>query len=433
MPPDTIDALVAAKRAESPEAVLDHLRPDTDIIVPIANGEPVTLLDTVEAAADRLEGVRVHQMHALRERPMMDGRFGDRLRHISYFLSPITRPHFQRGSVDLVPNHFSEVYDAMCRRSRHPLVLASVSPPDRHGNFSLGVCSDYAASFIGRAPIFVEVNRQMPHTFGRNQVHVSQVLGWIEADYPLVEVPPAEPNEVDRTIGQLVAERIPNGATIQTGIGAIPNAILHQLSGHRDLGVHTELISDGIIDLVEQGVVTGIKKRNNRTKVIGTFALGTQRLYDFLHENGGIELWPVRYVNDPRRVAQEPNFVSINATLAVDFLGQCASETIEGVYYSSSGGQSDFARGAAYSEGGQGFVVMRSTARGGTVSRIVPQLAAGDAVTTQKNTVDKVVTEFGVAELRSRTIRERAQALIAIAHPAFRDELTAAAKRLAYL
>jgi acyl-CoA hydrolase len=308
-----------------------------------------------------------------------------------------------------------------------------VSPPDRHGNFSLGVCSDYAASFIGRAPIFVEVNQQMPHTFGRNQVHVSQVLGWTEADYPLVEVPPAEPNDVDRTIGQLVAERIPNGATIQTGIGAIPNAILHQLSGHRDLGVHTELISDGIIDLVEQGVVTGIKKRNNRTKVIGTFALGTQRLYEFLHENGGIELWPVRYVNDPRRVAQEPNFVSINATLAVDFLGQCASETIEGVYYSSSGGQSDFARGAAYSEGGQGFVVMRSTARGGTVSRIVPQLAAGDAVTTQKNTVDKVVTEFGVAELRSRTIRERAQALIAIAHPAFRDELTAAAKRLAYL
>lgn len=429
----SIDTLIEQRRAASPEAVLDHIGPDTDIIVPIANGEPVQLLDAVEAAGDRLEGVRVHQMHALRERPMMDGRFGDGLRHTSYFLSHITRPHFQRGTIDLVPNHFSEVYDAMCRRSRNPLVLAAVSPPDKHGNFSLGVCSDYAASFIGRAPIFVEVNRQMPHTFGRNQVHVSQVLGWIEADYPLIEVPPVEPTDLDRRIGELVAERIPNGATIQTGIGAIPNAILGQLSNHRDLGVHTELVSDGVIDLVEMGVVNGIRKRNNRTKVIGTFSLGTRRLYDFMHENGGIELWPVRYVNDPRRVAQEPNFVSINATLAVDFLGQCASETIDGRYYSSSGGQSDFARGAAYSEGGQGFVVMRSTAKSGQVSRIVPQLPAGEAVTTQKNTVDKVVTEYGVAELRSKTIRERAEALIRIAHPDFRDRLTAEARRLAYL
>jgi acyl-CoA hydrolase len=176
-----------------------------------------------------------------------------------------------------------------------------------------------------------------------------------------------------------------------------------------------------------------VKKANNRLKVIGTFALGTQRLYDFIHDNPTIEMWSARYVNDPRVISRDVDFVSINASLAVDFLGQCASETINGRYYSSSGGQSDFARGAAYSPGGQSFIVLQSTAKGGELSRIVPQLSPGDVVTTVKNTVDMVVTEYGVAELRGRTIRERTRALIAVAHPSFRDELTATAKALRYL
>lgn len=429
---NTID-LLASRKAASPDALLDHIGPDADLIVPISNGEPVTLLDAVERHADRLERVEVHQMHALRDRPMMHGAFGDRLRHVSYFLSHITRPRFLEGTVDLVPNHFSEVFDLMRRRARQPLVIAAAAPPDRHGNFSLGVSADYAASWVGRAPFFLEVNPRMPRTSGRNQIHISQVVGWVEADYPLIEVAPVEPGEIDRAIGGLVAERVRDGSTIQAGIGAIPNAVLSFLSGHTNLGVHTELVSDGLIDLIEDGVVTGTRKRNNRLKVIGTFALGTSRLYDFLDENPTVELWPSRYVNDPRLVASEPNFVSINASLAVDFLGQCASETIAGRYFSSSGGQSDFARGAAYSEGGQSFIVLQSTAKGGTVSRIVPQLAAGDVVTTPKNTTDRVVTEFGVAELRGRSIRERTHALIAIAHPAFRDELTAAARELRYI
>jgi acyl-CoA hydrolase len=429
---NTID-LLAARKAASPDAVLDHIGPDADLIVPISNGEPVTLLDAIERHADRLERVEVHQMHALRDRPMLHGAFGDNLRHVSYFLSHITRPRFLDGTVDLVPNHFSEVFDLMRRRARNPLVIAAAAPPDRHGNFSLGVSADYAASFVGRAPFFLEVNPRMPRTSGRNQIHISQVVGWVEADYPLIEVEPVEPGEIDRAIGGLVAERVRDGSTIQAGIGAIPNAVLSFLSGHTNLGVHTELVSDGLIDLIEDGVVTGTRKRNNRLKVIGTFALGTARLYDFLDENPTVELWPSRYVNDPRLVASEPNFVSINASLAVDFLGQCASETIGGRYFSSSGGQSDFARGAAYSEGGQSFIVLQSTAKGGTVSRIVPQLAAGDVVTTPKNTTDRVVTEFGVAELRGRSIRERTQALIAVAHPAFRDELTAAARELRYI
>ena len=427
------DDLLRATRGPDASAVVERIGPHTQLIVPIANGEPVTLLDAVEEAAHELDGVSVHQMHALHDRPTRHGAFGDRLRHYSYFLSHVTRERFHEGTIDLVPNHFSEVYELMRRRATRPYVLAAVSPPDRHGNFSLGVSADYTASFIGRAPFFVEVNERMPRTAGRNQIHVSQVDGWVHADYPLVEVPPSVPTDVDRRIGAFVAERVPDGATIQAGIGAIPNAVLAHLTGHRDLGVHTELMSDGLIDLIESGTVNGTRKTNNRLKVIGTFALGTQRLYDFIADNPTVELWPARYVNDPRVIARDANFVSINASLAVDFLGQCASETIRGRYYSSSGGQSDFARGAAYSEGGQSFIVLQSTARDGEVSRIVPQLAAGDVVTTPKNTVDMVVTEFGVAELRGRSIRERTRALIGVAHPRFRDQLEQAARELRFV
>jgi acyl-CoA hydrolase len=415
------------------ESVLEHVGTGADLIVPLANGEPVSLLDAIEQHADRLTGVRVHQMHALHDRPYLHGEFGDRLRHVSYFLSHVTRPCFRAGTVDLVPNNFSEMRDILRTATTDPLVIAAASPPDRHGYFSLGLNADYVSSFIGRARFFLEANSQMPRTFGRNQVHVSQVVGWTESDRPLVEAVPATPTPADATIATFVAERIPNGATLQVGIGAIPNAILASLGGHRDLGIHTELISDGVMDLVEAGVVTGVAKQLNRTKTVGTFALGTRRLYDFLHENTAFELWPVRYVNDPRVIGNEANFVSINATIAVDLIGQCASETVAGAYYSSSGGQADFARGAMYSSGGQGFVVLHSTAGDGSISKIVPQLAAGDVVTTLKNTVDKVVTEWGVAELRGRSLRDRAAALIAIAHPAHRDELQAAARGLGYL
>ncbi|MET0457831.1 MAG: acetyl-CoA hydrolase/transferase C-terminal domain-containing protein [Ilumatobacteraceae bacterium] len=409
--------------AISSEALMEHIGPGTDLIVPLANGEPVGLLDVVEAHADRLERVRVHQMHALHDRPYLHGVFGDRLRHVSYFLSHVTRPCFRAGTVDLVPNHFSEMRDILMERTVDPLVIAAAAPPDRHGYFSLGVSADYVSSFIGRARMFLEVNEQMPRTFGRNQVHVSQVLGWSHVDRPLLEVAPPLRSVIDERIAGFVAERIPDRATIQTGIGSIPNAILSALSGHRDLGVHTELISDGLIDLIDAGVVSGVFKQLNRTKAVGTFALGTRRLYDFLDENAVFELLPVRYVNDPRVIAQEDGFVSINSTVSVDLLGQCASETIGGAYYSSSGGQADFARGAMYSRRGQGFVVLASTARDDTISKIVARLAPGDVVTTLKNTVDKVVTEWGVAELRGRSLRERATALIAIAHPVHRDRL----------
>jgi acyl-CoA hydrolase len=414
-------------------SVLDHVGPGTQIIVPLANGEPRTVLDALEAGANRLERVRVHQMHALHDREYFAGAHAGRLDHTSYFLSHLTRQHFYNGTIDLVPTNFSEVPRLIRILPDPKLVVAAVSPPDRHGYFSLGTNADYVAPFIGQVPFFVEANPNMPRTFGRNSIHVSQTVGWCEADYPLVAIEQPASNDIDRSIARLVAERIPDGATLQAGIGSIPNAVLSELTGHRDLGLHTELLSDGVIDLIQRGVLTGTRKTRRPGKHVTTFCLGSQALYDFLHENPAVELLPVDYVNDPRVIGTEPNFVSINATTEVDFLGQCASETIGGRYWSGSGGQADFARGATYSEGGQGFVVLRSTTSDGSFSRIRPQLTTGSAVTTLKNTVDKVVTEYGVAELRGRSIRERTRALIAIAHPAFRDELERAARDLGYL
>lgn len=417
----------------APEAVLDHLEPGTDLIVPLAVGEPVGLLDVIERAADRLERVRVHQMHALVERGYLDGRYGDRLRHISYFLSSVTRPHFARGTVDLVPTHFSEVPLLLHRTCAHPLILAAASPPDRHGYFSLGTNADYVAPFLGRWPVFLEANDQMPRTFGRNSIHVSQVLGWSHVDRPLIEVPPVEPDELDRVIAASIAERIPDRATLQAGIGSVPNAVFSALGGHRDLGIHTELLSDGVIDLIESGVVNGVYKRRRSNRSVTTFAMGTRRLYDFLDQNPAVEFLPVDFVNDPRVIAENPLMVSINATTEVDLLGQAASETIAGRYYSGSGGQADFARGAMFSDGGQGFLVTRSTTSDGAHSKIVSRLAHGSVVTTLKNTVDKVVTEWGVAELRGCSLDQRAGSLIAIAHPEHRDRLTREAIDLGYL
>ena len=429
--PPHIGAALAAKR-RPPEAVLEHIEEEADLIVGMANCEPVTLLDAMEANANRLSGVRIHQMLSFRERRYMHGAHPG-VRHVSWFLSPAIREAFHKNTCDLVPNNFSEVPSLMRRSTRCSLVLATVSPPDRHGYFSLGTHADYAAAMIGEVPFFVEVNHRMPRTYGENQVHVSQVAGWCEADYPLTALPPRPVREADRKIAGYVAERIPDGATLQAGIGSIPNEVLGLLGYHRDLGVNSELLADGFVDLIERGVITGTRKRSHRNKAIAANALGSQRLYEFVEENPGVELWPVDHTNDERNMASEESFVAINATLEVDFLGQCASESLGSEYWSSSGGQPDFARGALFSENGQSFIVLHSTAADESISRIVAQLHPGAAVTTFKNIVDRVVTEYGVAELRGSSIRERTRKLIGIAHPKFRGELERKAREMDYL
>jgi acyl-CoA hydrolase len=413
--------------------VLALVSDGADLIVPLANGEPVTVLDAIEANAERFDGVRVHQMHALHDRPYLHGSVREHLLHVSYFLSAITRPAFHARGCELVPNHFSEVPRLLRETTACSAVLAAAAPMDEYGNFSLGTNCDYVAPFIGSVPWFLEVNHRMPRTFGGNQVHVSQVAGWVEVDRPLLEVPTPPATDVDQRIAALVAERIPDGATLQAGIGSIPGALLAGLHGHKDLGVHTELLSDGFVDLIEGGVVTGSRKTLSPGRTVATFVLGTQRLYDFIHENPVVELQRVDHVNDPRVIAQEQCFVSINAATEVDLVGQCAAETVAGRYWSSSGGQADFARGAMYSPEGRAFVVLHSTADRGTVSRIRSTLTPGSMVTTLKNTVDHVVTEHGVADMRGRSISQRAAALIGIADPPFRDTLTREAQALGYL
>ena len=410
----------------SPEDVLRFVESGADVIVPLANGEPPTVLDCLEEHGRSLSGVRVHQMHALIDRRYIRGEFGDRLRHVSYFLSPITRKAYWGGGCDLVPSHFSEVPALLKSSTRLSLVVARSTPPDRHGFFSLGTNADYTASLIGHAPFFLEVDPAMPRTYGDNQLHGSQIVGWCRGSRGLVEVPPAEPSAEDRKIGELVAERIADGSTLQVGIGSISAGVLEALSGHSHLGVHTELLSDGVMDLVESGVITGSAKKLRRNKIVATFCLGSGRLYEWLNTNAAVELLPVDWVNDPRVIGQEPRFVSVNSTTEVDLFGQCASETIGGRYWSGSGGQADFARGAMYSDGGQAFVVLRSLTHDGH-SRIRSRLSEGSVVTTLKNTVDNVVTEWGVAELRGRSLAQRAHALIRIAHPSVRDTLEAEA------
>jgi acyl-CoA hydrolase len=429
--PPTIEAALAEKR-RLPGDVLEHFGEGADLIAGLGNAEPVTVLDKIEGHAEELSSVRIHQMLPLRERRYMHGDFPG-LRHVSWFLSPHNREAFRKGTCDLVPNNFSDVPRLMRQSTRHSLVLVAVSPPDRHGYFSLGCHAEYAAAMIGEVPFFVEVNHQMPRTFGENQVHLSQVVGWCEADYQLAELPIRPSRETDRQIAELVAERVPDGATLQAGIGAIPNEVLGLLGDHKDLGVHTELLSSGFVDLVEKGVITGARKGTHQNKIVTTTAYGSRGLYEFVDENPGVEFWPVSYTNDPRNIAREDHMVVINATLEVDFLGQCASESLGSEYWSSSGGQPDFARGAIFAEHGQSFIVLHSTTADESISRIVAQLHPGAAVTTFKNIVDCVVTEYGVAELRGSSIRERTRKLIGIAHPKFRDELERGAREMGYL
>ena len=419
--------------ASSAAAAVEHIRPGSDLIVECANGEAVTVLDAIEAAAGKLERVSVHQALGVRDRPHHAGAFGDRLRHFSYFLTPKLREHFERGTIELVPNDLSRISGILRARTKEPLLLLSVSPPDRHGFVSLGTNGMYGAALMGEMRVFVEVNRRMPRTFGRNQLHLSQVVGWVEADYPLWSPAPVAITETDAAIARLVAERIPDGATLQIGIGAVPDAVAALLADRRDLGIHSEFFADGLRQLVECGAATGARKRQQRGQAVTTLAFGSPELYPFLDDNAHVQFWPAEETNDTRAIAAHPGFCAVNATMQVDLLGQCASESLGSHYISSSGGQADFMRGAAYSDSGQSFIVTHATAVNGTISRIQATLSPGAIVTTHKNLMDKVVTEHGVAELRGRSIRERALALIAIAAPAFRDELRAAARQLGYL
>ncbi|MFJ8268278.1 acetyl-CoA hydrolase/transferase family protein [Peribacillus asahii] len=306
---------------------------------------------------------------------------------------------------------------------------------DENGYFSLGTSVSYVGPLLADAKtIILEVNENMPHTFGEeNHIHISQVAGIVENHVMVPTVSNPELSDKDYKIGQTIADIINNGDTLQIGFGAMPNAVMEFLSNHRDLGIYTEMLPDKIVDLYESGAITNQNKSLYKGKSTATFALGTRRLYDFIHENEEILFLPCNVTNDVRNIAQLDHLVSVNSTVEVDFLGQCNSETINGKYYSSSGDQADFTKGVRLTKNGRGIICLYSTAKNDTISKIVPTLPQGAVITTSKNDVDMIVTEFGKAELKAKTIQERTQALINIAHPKFREELAFQATRMGFL
>ncbi|MGL6071267.1 acetyl-CoA hydrolase/transferase family protein [Craterilacuibacter sp.] len=426
-----VSELYRQKRVCASDA-LALLQDGDSIIVPTAASEPPELLAALGEARRRFRDIKVYQLLGLGNYGYYDPQTTDHVRHVAYFLSGTTRKPCQEGWADLVPNHFSEI-PRMIKRGELPadVLFAIASPMDEHGYFALSLGADYAMAAASRArAIVLEVNPNVPFAYGECHLHISQVAAVVESQLPLRQVGLGEIGEVQQTIGAYVAELVNDGDTLQIGFGGIPDAVVTQLAHKRDLGIHTEMIGDGIISLWESGAISCRKKNFLPGKMIATFALGTDRLYKAMHHNMMLEMRPSDFVNDPAIAGQNDNLVAINGTLQVDLSGQCGSESLGYKPFSSTGGQTDFIRAANRSNGGRGIIVTPSTAKGGTVSRISPTLTEGTFVSCSKNDVNYVVTEYGVAQLRGKSLRQRAQALIAIAHPDFRGELTAAAKKM---
>lgn len=416
-------------------AALDVLRDNDVIIVPTGVGEPPTLLAELSEQRRRFRGIEIAQTLPLRKYAYFDPDTAEHVRHTSYFFGPASRPGGQDGWIDFVPAYFSELPVLIERGlNRADVVFSMASEMDEHGYFSLSLGADYTMAAIAKArAVVLEVNPNVPYAHGNCHVHISQVTALIESEEPILEVglPKIEP--VQAAIGKYVGELVPDGATLQIGFGGIPDAVVMQLTQKRDLGVHTEMIGDGIMSLVEAGVVTNRRKNYRPGKMFATFALGSRKLYEFMHRNPALEMHPVDFTNDPALAGRNDNLIAINASLQVDLIGQCCSESMGFTPYSGTGGQADFVRAANRSQGGKAIIVLPSTAKGDTVSRIVPTLTPGAHVTTTKNDVNYVVSEYGVAQLRGKTAKQRAEALIGIAHPNFREELRAAARAMRLL
>ena len=348
----------------------------------------------------------------------------------SWFSSGNARKAVNGGWADLIPSYYRDIPRHIRAEYEYDAFCVEVSPMDSHGYFSLALNGSYAEAMIDKAKrIFVEVNECQPRCVTGIQLHVSQVDAIVEYNHELPVLPPVVIDDVSRTIGELIAEQIPDGACIQLGIGAIPDATGMALKTKHDLGIHTEMFTDSMVELIECGAVNNSKKQIHRGKTVTTFAFGSQRIYDFVDDNPSVEILPVDYVNDPNVICQNDNMISINAAVEVDLFGQVCAESVGTKHMSGSGGQIDYVRGACQSRGGKSFIAFTSTAKGGTISKIKPILTPGAVVTTSKNDVDYIVTEYGVAHLRGRSLGERARQLIAIAHPDFRDELTFEAKK----
>jgi acetyl-CoA hydrolase len=416
-------------------SALSHIRSGDRVYLGGGAGVPQMLIKALTRRADELSDVEITHILTFADAPYVEEQYQNAFRVNALFVGPNIRSAVQEGLADFTPIFLSEI-PGLFRSGRLPIdvALISVSPPDEHGFCSFGVEVGTTKPAAESAHLVVaEVNRQMPRTLGDSFIHVSRLNVIVEVDYPLPEAPQGAGDEQHLRVGRNIAKIIPDGATLQMGIGRIPDAVLRNLGNHKDLGIHTELFSDGVIDMVEKGVITCARKNFHRGKIISGFFFGSRRLYEFAHNNPIIELHPSDYVNDPFNIAQNDNMVAINSALQVDLTGQVCADSIGSRIYSGVGGQLDFIRGAARSSGGMPIIAFLSTAKNETFSRIVPMLSEGSGVVTTRNDVHYVITENGIASLYGKTVRQRARELINIAHPKFRDELTSAAQDLGYI
>lgn len=406
---------------------------DRDVIaVPTGVGEPPSLLAELSEQRRSFSGVQIAQTLPLRKFAYFDPETVEHVRHVACFFGGVSRAGGQEGWIDFIPAHFSEL-PVLIERGLTPVdvVFSMASEMDAQGYFALSLAADYTMAAVARArAVVLEVNPNVPFTHGNCHIHISQVTGLVESEEPILEVGLPRITPVQEAIGKHVGELVPDGATLQIGYGGIPDAVVMQLTGKRDLGIHTEMIGDGILSLVEAGVVTNRRKNYHPAKMLATFALGSRKLYEFMHRNPALEMHPVDFTNDPALAGLNDNLIAINATMQVDLIGQCGSESLGFTPYSGSGGQVDFVRAANRSKGGKSFIVLPSTAKENSISRIVPTLSPGTHVTTGKNDVNYVVSEYGVAQLRGKSAKQRAEALITIAHPDFRGELREAAGKM---
>jgi acyl-CoA hydrolase len=391
---------------------------------------PYALVRGLADRKDDLENVQLNHVLLLGEDPLSSPEMAKHLRHNSLFVGPADRAAVNDGRADYTPIFLHQI-PRLFSEGIIPLDVAmvAVSPPDEHGFMSLGVetLASKAACLAAKS-IIVQVNDKMPRVLGDCFIHVSRVAAIVEKTMPLPTLEAKPSTEVEKAIGRNILGLIEAGSTLQMGIGGIPDAVYAAIEGPMDLGIHTEMISDGAMQAIERGAVTGMKKTLHQGKVIITFALGTERLYDFLDNNPLIEAHPAEYVNDPVVVSQNEKMVAINSAIEIDLTGQVCSDSIGPYIYSGFGGQVDFIRGAARSKGGKPIIALPSTAQGGKSSRIVPFLRQGAGVVTSRADVHYIVTEFGVANIFGKNLRERTEALIQIAHPDFRSDLEAAAK-----
>lgn len=421
-------ALYLSKRQTASEA-LAGVSSGERVYVHMGAAAPQALLASLCAHAPRLRDVEVVHCITIGDAPYTEERYAESFRHNALFVSANTRRAVQAGRADFIPIFLHEIEGLFTSGAMvldHALIQCS--PPDRHGYLSLGPGVDISLTAARQARrLVVQVNPAMPRTCGDSMLHVSEASVIVEAEHALPEFLQGEITQTHCAIGRHVAALVPDRATIQVGVGGIPEAVLAQLRGHKDLGVHTEMFSDGLIPLIESGVVTNAYKTLHPHKVVTSFVMGTRAVYDYIDDNPVFEFLPNSYTNDPYVIGQNERMVAVNAALEVDLSGQVCSDSIGAVPYSGIGGQVDFIRGAARSKGGVPVIALPSTAKSGRLSRIVPVLKAGAGVVTSRGDVHWVVTEFGAANLHGKNLRQRAEALIGIAHPDFREDLARAA------